>query len=77
MALSARVQKILNEAAAFTPAERAELAAEFSKPLVFTDADMDRQRRAILEFLSVVTVSGTDPDTSSDKYAVLKHHVEV
>jgi len=34
------------------------------------------QCKAILEYLAVPTVAGTDPDASSDKYAVLKHDVE-
>ena len=76
MARSARVQRIIEEAATLSPAERAELAAELSTPVVFTKADLDRQRKAIQEFLAIPTVHGTDPDTSADKYAVLKHDTE-
>jgi hypothetical protein len=77
MASSARVQKILEEAATFSPAERAELAEELSKPMVFTKTDMERQRNAIEEFLALPTVRGTDPDASADKYGVLEHDVDV
>jgi hypothetical protein len=77
MPRSARVQQVLEEAATFTSAERAELAEELAKPLVFTVADMDRQRKAILEFLAIPTFCGADPNASSDKYAFLKHDIEV
>ena len=77
MARSARVQQVLKETATFTSAERAELAEGLAKPIVFTEADMDRQRNAILEFLAIPTFSGTDPNASSDKYAFLKHDTEV
>ena len=72
MSRSARVQQVLEETATFTSAERAELAEELAKPIVFTTADMDRQSEAILEFLSIPTFSGPDPNASSDKYAFLK-----
>jgi hypothetical protein len=77
MPRSARVLKVLEEAAEFTPAERAELAEELAKPIVFTKEDMARQRKAIRGFLAIPTVAGTDPNASSDKYAVLKHDIEV
>lgn len=76
MARSARVQQVLEETATFTSAERAELAEELAKPIVFTKADMDRQRKAIVEFLAIPTFSGNDPNASSDKYAFLKHNIE-
>jgi hypothetical protein len=76
MARSARVQQILEETAEFTSAERAELAEELAKPLAFTAADVDRQRKAILEFLAIPPFSGADPNASSDKYAFLKHDTE-
>jgi hypothetical protein len=65
MPRSARVQQVLEETATFTSAERAELAEELARPIVFTKADMDRQRKAILEFLAIPTFSGTDPNVSS------------
>ena len=74
MARSARVLKFLEEASTFTSAERAELVEELAKPLVFTKADMDRQRKAVLEFLAIPTVSGTPPGVARDKYVVLKKH---
>ena len=78
MPRSARVLKVLEETATFTSAERAELAEELGKPIVFTKADMARQRKAVLEFLAIPTVSGTPPGVARDKYAVLKKHdVEV
>ena len=77
MASSGRVQKVLEEAATFSPAERAELAEELSKPIVFTKADMERQRKAIEEFLALPTVRGTDPEASADKYGVLEHDANV
>jgi hypothetical protein len=78
VASSARVQKLLDEAATFSAAERAELAAELSKPLVFTKEDMERQREAVLEFLAIPTFAGPDPKASEDKYAFLaKRDVEV
>ncbi len=76
MPRSARVQQVLEETATFTSAERAELVEELAKPILFTKADMDRQRKAILEFLAIPTFSGTDPNASSDKYAFLKHDIE-
>ena len=77
VASSARVQKLLDEAATFSPTERAELAAELSRA-VFTKEFRARQRKAILEFLAMPTVAGTDPKVSSDKYAFIgKHDVEV
>jgi hypothetical protein len=54
----------------------ADLAEKLAKPIVFTKADMDRQRQAIQEFLALPTFSGTDPDASSDKYAFLKRESE-
>lgn len=111
MAGSARVQQVLEAAAAFTVPERVELVEGMAKrglltrrdyerhlkaleaaeramnedepeasqdPLVFTKADMERQRKAILEFLSIPTVSGTPPGVSADKYSVLgKRDIEV
>jgi hypothetical protein len=77
MPRSARVQQVLEEAATFTSAERAELAEELAKPIVFTKADKDRQRKAIQEFLAIPTVHGTDPGAARDKYAVLnKNDIE-
>jgi len=76
MARTARVQRILEEAAELTPAERAELAEELAKPIVFTEEDMARQRKAILGFPAIPTVAGTDPNASSAKYAVLKHDID-
>lgn len=76
MPRSARVQQVLEETAAFTPAERAELVEGLAKPIVFTRADMDRQREAILEFLAIPTFAGVDPNASSDRYAFLKHDLE-
>ncbi len=77
MPRSARVQQVLEETATFTPAERAELAEELASSIVFTKADLDRQRKAIQEFLALPTFSGTDPNASSDKYAFLKHDIDV
>ena len=77
MALSARVQKVLDEVASFSPAERAELAAKLGTSIVFTKEDMAQQRKAIQEFLAIPTVAGTDPGASADKYAILKHDIEV
>jgi hypothetical protein len=127
MAASARVRKVLEEAATLTAPERVELFAGMAKnglvsrqeyekyvgelpdltheieaspeditidldasldpthgfeasessPL-FTKEDMARQRKAILEFLSIPAVSGTPPTVSADKYSVLgKHDIEV
>jgi hypothetical protein len=76
MLRSARVLKVLEEASTFTSAERAELVEELAKPLVFTKADMDRQRKAVLEFLAIPPVSGTPPGVARDKYSVLKHDIE-
>lgn len=60
-----------------TGAAEGELEAS-REQLVFTKADMDRQRKAILEFLSIPTVRGTPPGVSADKYSVLdKHDIEV
>jgi hypothetical protein len=74
MSRSARVQKIIDEAAGLTAAERAELAEELSKPLVFTKEDLERQRQAVLEFLAIPTFHSGASDVSSDKYAALHRH---
>jgi hypothetical protein len=50
MSRSARVQKIIDEAASLTPAERAELAEELSKPLVFTKEDWNASARLFSTF---------------------------
>jgi hypothetical protein len=51
---------------------------DLQAPVVFTTEDMARQRKAILEFLSIPTVSGTPSAVARDKYSVLgKHDVEV
>ena len=69
MPRSVRVQQVLEIAATLTSAERAELAEglaeDLAKPIVFTKADMDRQRKAILEFLAIPTFAGTDPNAPS------------
>jgi hypothetical protein len=71
MSRSARVQKIIDEAARLTPAERAELAEELSEPLVFTKEELERQRRAVLDFLAIPTFHSGSSDVSSEKYGAL------
>jgi predicted nucleotidyltransferase len=71
MPRSARVQQVLEATATFTTAERAELVEELAKPIVFTEADMERQRKAILEFLAIPTVRGTGRGVARDKYSLL------
>jgi hypothetical protein len=67
MPRSARVQQVLEKTVTFTSAERAELVEELVKPIVFTTVDMDRQRKAIVEFLAIPTFSGGDPNTAFPK----------
>jgi len=69
MSRSARVQKIIDEAAELTPEERAELAEELNKPFEASKEDMEKQRRAVLDFLAIPTFQSGSSDVSSDKYA--------
>jgi len=71
MPRSARVKKVLEQAAELTPAEREELAQELGQPLVFTEEDMERQRQAVRRFLEIPTFHSGSSDVSSDKYAAL------
>jgi hypothetical protein len=38
---------------------------------------MDKQRRAVLEFLAIPTVNSGAPDVSSNKHQLPKHDIEV
>ncbi len=71
MPRSARVKRVLDDAAQFTPAEREDLAQGLCQPLVFTEEDMERQRQAVRRFLEIPTFRSGSSDVSSDKYAAL------
>jgi hypothetical protein len=75
--MSPRVQKLVQEAAELSPTERLALIKELVGSIDVSKEQMDRQRRAVLEFLAIPTVNSGVPDLSSNKYGLPKHDIDV
>lgn len=75
--MSPRVQKLVQEAAELSPMERLALIRELVGSIDVSKEQMDRQRRAVLEFLAIPTVNSGAPDLSSNKYGLPKHDIDV
>ena len=68
--MSPRVQKLVQEAADLSPAERLTLIQELVGSIDVNQAQMDRQRRAVLEFLSISPEPSGDPTLSSSTHGI-------
>lgn len=74
--MSPRVEKLIREAAELSPAERLALVKELVGSIEVSKEEMDRQRRAVLEFLAIPTVKSGVPDASSNTHQFPKHDSE-
>jgi hypothetical protein len=75
--MSPRVERLIREAADLSPAERLTLVKELVGSIEAPKEQMDRQRRAVLEFLAIPPVRSGSPDVSSNKHQFPKHDIEV
>ena len=73
--MSPRVQRLVEEAADLSPAERLALIKELVGSIDVSKEQMDRQRRAVLQFLALPTARSGTPDVSSNKYGLPNHDV--
>jgi hypothetical protein len=74
--MSPRVQKLVQEAADLSSAERLTLIQELVGSMDVSKEQMDRQRRAVLQFLAIPTATSGMADVSSNKYGLPKHDIE-
>ena len=74
--MSARVGKLVEEAADRSPAERLVLIKELVGSIDVSKEQIDRQRRAVLQFLAIPTAKSGTPDASSNKYGLPKIDIE-
>jgi hypothetical protein len=66
--MSPRIQRLVQEAADLSPAERLILIQELVGSIEVNEEQMDRQRRAVLEFLSISPETSGDPTLSSNMH---------
>ncbi len=74
--MSPRVEKLFREAAELSPAERLALIQQLVGSIEVTKEQMDKQRRAVLDFLAIPPVNSGVPDLSSNKHQFPKHDIE-
>jgi hypothetical protein len=70
--MSPRVQKLVQEAVELSSTERLALIKELVGSIDVSKKQMDRQRRAVLDFLAIPTANSGVPDLSSNKYGLTR-----